>query len=78
MASLPTIRQGDKSPAVRTAQGLLLARYYHLGDTGALKDGIDGDFGALTAAAVRDAQGKAKIAVDGIIGPNTWPVLAGI
>jgi hypothetical protein len=78
MQQLPTIQLGDKSPAVRTAQGLLKARYYQLGDTGAAKDGIDGDFGTLTDAAVRELQGKSKLTADGIIGPATWPVLAGV
>lgn len=76
-STMPIIRQGDKGPAVRTAQGLLLARYYQLGHTGPLGDGLDGDFGQLTDAAVREAQGAAHIVVDGIVGPQTWPVLAG-
>lgn len=78
VASLPEIRQGSTGPAVRTAQGLLVARYYRLGATGAAGDGIDGSFGPLTDAAVREAQGAAKIAVDGIVGPQTWPVLFGV
>lgn len=74
---MQVIRQGDSGPAVRTAQGLLVARYYQLGHSGQLADGIDGNFGPLTDAAVREAQGHAHIAVDGIVGPQTWPVLAG-
>lgn len=78
LEELPTLKQGDKGKAVRTAQGLLVARYYHLGTTGRRGDGIDGDFGPLTDAAVRDAQGKSGVAEDGIIGPKTWPLLAGV
>lgn len=78
IAQMPTLRQGNTGPAVRTAQGLLLARYYQLGHTGPLGDGLDGAFGPLTDAAVREAQGAAHITVDGIIGPQTWPVLAGV
>ena len=74
---MQVIRKGDTGPAVRTAQGLLVARYYQLGRSGQLGDGIDGAFGPLTDAAVREAQGAAHIAVDGIVGPQTWPVLAG-
>jgi len=74
----PTIRQGDTGPAVRTAQGLLVARYYRLGTTGPAGDGIDGQFGPLTGAAVREAQGLARITVDGIVGPQTWPHLLGV
>lgn len=76
--ALPEIREGSTGPAVRTCQGLLVARYYRLGGTGAAADGIDGAFGPLTNAAVREAQGAAGIAVDGIVGPQTWPVLFGV
>ena len=76
--SMPTLMVGDTGPHVRTAQGLLVARYYQLGSTGQLHDGIDGAFGPLTYAAVKEAQGAAHITVDGIIGPQTWPVLAGV
>lgn len=78
MSQLPTIKRGDKGPAVRTLQGLLTARYYHLGTTGKQLDGIDGDYGALTDAAVRDLQGKAGLKADGVCGPATWPVAAGV
>jgi len=78
MQQLPVLKSGDKSGHVRTLQGLLVARHYHLGTTGGAADGIDGDFGALTDAAVRDLQGKAGITVDGICGPSTWPVAAGV
>lgn len=76
-SAMPEVKIGDTGPAVRTVQGLLLARYYRLGSTGQLHDGLDGSFGPLTDAAVREAQGAAHIAVDGIVGPQTWPVLAG-
>ena len=78
MQQLPTLKAGDKGPAVRTLQGLLTARYYHLGTTGKQLDGIDGDYGALTDAAVRDLQGKSGVKVDGICGPQTWPHAAGV
>jgi len=78
MGKLPTIRQGDKGSAVRTLQGLLVARHYHIGVTGSEKDGIDGDYGPLTDSAVRDLQGDRKLTVDGICGPETWPAAAGV
>lgn len=76
-SAMPLVKIGDSGPAVRTVQGLLIARYYQLGGSGQLHDGVDGVFGPLTDAAVREAQGAAHIAVDGIVGPHTWPVLAG-
>jgi len=78
MEDLPTLKQGDKGDTVRTAQGLLVARGYHLGPTGTHAVGVDGDFGPVTDSAVRDAQQKAHMAPDGVIGPETWPVLLGV
>lgn len=77
-AMLPQIAQGASGPAVRTAQGLLIARYFHLGTSGTAGDGIDGSFGPLTNAAVRTFQGQHGLTPDGIIGPKTWPALAGV
>jgi len=77
VAQLPQLKQGDTGKAVRTAQGLLVARYHDLGTTGRAHDGIDGDYGPVTAAAVRAAQKSAGLAEDGVTGPLTWPVLAG-
>jgi peptidoglycan hydrolase-like protein with peptidoglycan-binding domain len=36
---------------------------------------VDGAFGTNTDRAVRQLQTEAKIAVDGVIGPDTWKVL---
>lgn len=68
IANAPTLRRGDSGDYVRTLQGLLCARRWTVA--------IDGDFGPRTESAVRRAQDVAGgIAVDGICGPRTWPVL---
>lgn len=72
---MPEISQGASGTAVRILQGLLVARYFHLGTSGQLGDGIDGSFGPLTNAAVRTYQGQAHLQVDGIVGPITWRAL---
>lgn len=67
---LPTIGQGATGTAVRTIQALCCARGH--------STYIDGIFGPLTKAAVEAVQTGARIGVDGIVGPVTWPVLMGI
>jgi hypothetical protein len=61
-ASRPTLRRGDRGPAVVELQKLL-------GIT------ADGDFGKITDRAVRDFQTAKKLTVDGIVGPKTWKAL---
>ena len=70
MQALPTVREGSTGGIVKTIQGLLCARGYTVA--------IDGSYGAATTAGVEDAQRAAKIGVDGIVGPATWPVLVGV
>lgn len=66
------IKKGSKGKLVRIAQEKLLVKGYKLP-----KYGADGDFGDETETAVRKLQEDAGIAVDGIIGPDTWSVLNG-
>lgn len=70
--SRPTIRRGDRGEAVERWQLELLERSYSLGRWGA-----DGVFGAQTQLATMRYQLKARIAVDGIVGPQTWGSLDG-
>ena len=63
----PLVRQGDRDHPVRTLQWLLRARG-HIVD-------VDGIFGPKTDAAVRAFQQERGLAVDGIVGPNTWGAL---
>lgn len=72
----PTIRKNDENDYVTILQTYLKQLGYDLGAWGEAKDGIDGEYGAKTQAAVRALQKKANIKVDGICGPNTWDALA--
>jgi hypothetical protein len=60
----PTLRQGDKGPAVEELQNLL-----------GLK--ADGDFGPKTKLAVIAFQKSKGLLTDGIVGRGTWAALAG-
>jgi peptidoglycan hydrolase-like protein with peptidoglycan-binding domain len=61
------LRTGSTGGDVKIAQGLLNAKGYPL-----VSDGI---FGSRTDAATRQCQSDNGLAVDGIIGPQTWQVL---
>lgn len=60
--------QGNTGDRVKTVQYLL----NQLQDAGLL---VDGDFGALTAAAVKAFQSAQGIHADGIVNPTTWRAL---
>jgi hypothetical protein len=64
----PTLRRGDKGPAVRLLQG-------HLQDLGYLKAYLDGELGPITESAIRRFQRDANLTADGIAGPATWAAL---
>lgn len=72
VTELGIVRQGQTGAAVRTVQGLCNARAPHPVLT------IDGVFGEQTDTAVRAEQHQAGITIDGIVGPQTWPVLLGV
>jgi peptidoglycan hydrolase-like protein with peptidoglycan-binding domain len=74
----PTIQFGSTGAAVREAQCLLKFWGFGglLGTSGPNHDGVDGDFGAKTRAAVRAFQTAfCNLRVDGIVGTNTWRAL---
>jgi peptidoglycan hydrolase-like protein with peptidoglycan-binding domain len=65
----PLVQLGDKNEDVQYLQLSLSSLGYDLGD-------IDGKFGPLTEAAVRDFQEDIEhIEVDGKVGPETWGAL---
>jgi peptidoglycan hydrolase-like protein with peptidoglycan-binding domain len=61
----PLLKEGRKGYAVRRLQAQLEKMGFDPGP-------IDGAFGPKTAAAVRAFQRKEGIAVDAIVGPDTW------
>src|ERR1700753_3710225 len=63
----PLIRKGDQQHPVQTLQYLLRARGHAVT--------VDGVFGPATDAAVRAFQQATNLAVDGIVGPQTWSAL---
>lgn len=66
--SYPKVGSGSRGTAVRVAQ-------QRLRDLGFDPRGVDGIFGAGTAAAAADFQRSAGLVPDGIIGPKTWAAL---
>ena len=63
----PDVGQGSVGENVYSIQLMLQAHGYSLS--------IDGDFGPQTASTVRSFQSAHGLGVDGIVGPQTWPVL---
>src|SRR5690242_3779518 len=69
VAGKATVKKGSKGQDVKDAQTLLNKH------GASLK--VDGDFGSLTDAAVREFQkNNPPLAVDGVVGPKTWAALA--
>lgn len=66
----PTLRQGDRGPAVIDLQ--------HLLNQNGAKLVADGFFGAVTRAAVVAFQQRKGLLADGIVGPRTWTALKAI
>lgn len=66
-ALIVQVQSGATGPAVEAVQSQVDSRVDILV--------IDGAFGPQTDAAVRSFQGATGLAVDGIVGPNTWNTL---
>lgn len=67
--TLPVLTKGCTGEAVKALQVLL-----NLRGAGLV---VDGSFGALTDAAVREFQRRHGLTVDGSVGPATWAALVG-
>lgn len=65
---LPMIKRGDQGEHVQSVQGLLIARSHP-------EVSVTGSFDATTEKAVKAVQKWGKVDDDGIVGPQTWPVL---
>ncbi|MEV5084017.1 peptidoglycan-binding protein [Streptomyces sp. NPDC056159] len=63
----PTLRSGNRGPAVSAVQHLLTARGH-----AATADGV---FGSRTASAVKAFQRQHHLRTDGVVGANTWNAL---
>ena len=75
---LPLLSRGSTSPAVASAQLLLIHRGFSCGGrTGGTdgKENPDGVFGPATEKAVTDFQSGQGLTADGVIGSDTWAAL---
>lgn len=65
---LPQVSKGDTGEHVESVQGLLLARSHP-------EVSVNGRFDDTTEAAVKAVQKWGGVTADGVVGPDTWPVL---
>jgi len=66
--SEPVLNIGSTGLPVRRAQKRMSLVGYDVG-------GVDGRYGPKTQAAVKKMQQQHNIAVDGVVGPQTWSVI---
>lgn len=78
--SRPTLRKGSRGAAVTELQQALAAQgLVVINATDPSRLSVEGGvFDANTDEAVRQFQARAKLAVDGVVGPNTWSKLLGV
>jgi N-acetylmuramoyl-L-alanine amidase len=70
-----TLYRGCKGSDVEQLQAALLALGFDLGKWGPAKNGVDGDYGQATTAAVKAFQQRAGISADGIFGSVSYEAL---
>ena len=69
---MPLLQEAATGPVVASLQTVLTNGASNWG--GVTPQGVDGDFGPHTRAAVEAFQGWGGVAVDGIVGDQTWSV----
>ena len=67
---LPVLKRGHKGESVKALQAILVGYGYTLD--------VDGDFGPATESAVRKFQSRNYLALDGIVGQESWGKLLGV
>jgi peptidoglycan hydrolase-like protein with peptidoglycan-binding domain len=72
--SWPVLRQGQEAPGPLAVEPIRSLQYL-LRQHGHGEVVVDGIFGPITAAAVRAFQQSRGLAVDGIVGNETWPAI---
>ena len=66
--SEPVLKIGSTGLPVRRAQKRMSLVGYDVG-------GLDGRYGTGTKAAVKELQQQRGLAVDGVVGPQTWSII---
>jgi len=69
------LRKGSRGSDVESLQAKLVHYGYDLGNFGPNNNGVDGQYGDKTVAAVREFQKDAGIKVDGLFGPESLRAL---
>jgi peptidoglycan hydrolase-like protein with peptidoglycan-binding domain len=64
----PVLKMGSTGLPVRRAQKRMSLVGYDVG-------GVDGRYGAATKGAVKKLQQQRGLAVDGVVGPQTWSII---
>lgn len=70
----PLLKQGEQAPGPLAVEPIRSLQYL-LRQHGHGNVAVDGIFGPITVAAVRDFQQSRGLIVDGIVGNQTWPAI---